>query len=222
MNVSSLPPVIAIDGPTASGKGTVAQRVAAALGFHYLDSGSLYRLAALAALRAGIPLSDADAVAGLARKLDIRFDGEHIFLSGQDVSDEIRGETVSQSASMVAALPAVRAALLQRQRDFRLAPGLVCDGRDMGSVVFLDARLKVFLTASVVARAERRLKQLIQKGMSAIINDVVKELRIRDERDMSRSVAPLKRLGDAQLLDTTGISADEAVKKILDWYQQVK
>ena len=223
---SPLPPVIAIDGPTASGKGTVAQRVAARLGFHYLDSGSLYRLAALAAFRASIPLTDEARLARLARHLEIRFDfgyeGERILLAGQDVSDEIRSELISQGASMVAVLPQVREALLQRQRDFRQAPGLVCDGRDMASVIFPDAGLKVFLTASVEVRAERRLKQLIQKGMSAIIGDVVKELRIRDERDSNRPVAPLKRLNDAQLLDTTEISADEAVAKILDWYEKIK
>jgi cytidylate kinase len=216
---SLLPPVIAIDGPTASGKGTVAQRLAASLGFHYLDSGSLYRLAALAALEAGVALDDEAGVAGLARHLDIRFDGERILLGERDVSDEIRSEAISQSASKVAVLPQVRAALLQRQRDFRQAPGLVCDGRDMGSVVFPDAAVKVFLTASVEARADRRLKQLIHKGMSAIIGDVVKDLRSRDERDINRPVAPLKRLDDAQLLDTTEISADEAVTKILDWYR---
>ncbi len=219
---SSPAPVIAIDGPTASGKGTVAQRVATELGFHYLDSGALYRLAALASIRQGIVLNDEPRVAQLARRLDIRFDGDKILLSGQDVSDDIRTEAISQSASVVAVLQLVREALLQRQRDFRQAPGLVCDGRDMASVVFPDASLKIFLTASVEARAERRLKQLIQKGMSAIIGDVVKELRIRDERDMNRPVAPLKRLDDAQLLDTTGISADEAVAKILDWYRKIK
>ncbi|HEX9391256.1 MAG TPA: (d)CMP kinase [Usitatibacteraceae bacterium] len=219
---SSPAPVIAIDGPTASGKGTVAQRVATELGFHYLDSGALYRLAALASIRQGIVLNDEPRVAQLARRLDIRFDGDKILLSGQDVSDDIRTEAISQSASVVAVLQLVREALLQRQRDFRQAPGLVCDGRDMASIVFPDASLKIFLTASVEARAERRLKQLIQKGMSAIIGDVVKELRIRDERDMNRPVAPLKRLDDAQLLDTTGISADEAVAKILDWYRKIK
>jgi cytidylate kinase len=216
---SLLPPVIAIDGPTASGKGTVAQRLAASLGFHYLDSGSLYRLAALAALEAGVALDDEAGVAALARHLDIHFDGERILLGERDVGDEIRSEAISQSASKVAVLPQVRTALLQRQRDFRQAPGLVCDGRDMGSVVFPDAVVKVFLTASVEARADRRLKQLIHKGMSAIIGDVVKDLRSRDERDINRPVAPLKRLDDAQLLDTTEISADEAVTKILDWYR---
>lgn len=213
-------PVITIDGPTASGKGTVAQRVAQALGFHYLDSGSLYRLAALAAVRQGVPLTDDKTVADIASRLDIRFIGEKILLSGQEVSDEIRSETAGQNASIVAALPRVREALLERQRIFREPPGLVCDGRDMGSVIFPDAALKIFLTASVEARAERRTKQLKQKGMSAILDDVVKELRIRDERDINRPVAPLKRLEDAQLLDTTEISAEAAVASILDWYSK--
>ena len=212
-------PVIAIDGPTASGKGTVAQRVAQALGFHYLDSGSLYRLAALAAVRQGVALTNEVEVAEIARKLDIRFLNEQVLLSGQDVSDDIRSETAGQNASMVAALPLVREALLDRQREFRESPGLVCDGRDMGSVIFPDADLKIFLTASVEVRAERRTKQLKQKGMSAILDDVVKELCIRDERDINRPVAPLKRLADAQLLDTTRISVDEAVANILSWYK---
>jgi cytidylate kinase len=214
-------PVIAIDGPTASGKGTVAQMVAERLGYHYLDSGSLYRLAALAAVRNGLALDTGheSAIADIARGLDIRFVNDKTFLSGQDVSNEIRTEAAGQNASVVAALPLVRQALLERQRDFRTPPGLVCDGRDMASVVFPNADLKVFLTASVEARAERRTKQLKQKGMSAIMADVVKELRIRDDRDMNRPVAPLKRLSDAQLLDTTDISASEAVDRIISWYQ---
>lgn len=215
-------PVIAIDGPTASGKGTVAQRVAEALGFHYLDSGALYRLVGLAARQNGIARDDAQRLAHIARHLAIRFDGEQVYLAGDDVTAAIRTEESSRDASVVAAIPAVRAALLERQRAFREAPGLVCDGRDMGSVVFPDAALKVFLTASVDARAERRTKQLKQKGMSAIMADVVKDLRIRDERDSSRLVAPLKRLNDAQLLDTTEISADEAVSIILQWVRGMK
>lgn len=215
------PPVLAIDGPTASGKGTVAQRVAAALGFHYLDSGALYRLAALAALRHGVLLEDELRVAALARALDIRFSGDRVWLEGEDVTDAIRTEAAGQNASKVAALPEVRDALMARQRAFAEPPGLVADGRDMGSVVFPDAVLKVFLTASVEARAQRRLNQLIQKGMSAILADVVKELRTRDERDTNRPIAPLKRLADAQLLDTTEISADEAVQQILRWYANV-
>ena len=212
-------PVIAIDGPTASGKGTVAHRVADALGFHYLDSGALYRLTALAAIRANVALTDEAAVAQIARRLETRFIGETVLLAGVDATDDIRTEIAGQNASVVAAMPSVRAALLERQRAFVEAPGLVADGRDMGSVVFPSAVLKIFLTASVEARAERRLNQLIQKGNPAILKDVVKELRIRDERDINRPVAPLKRLADAQLLDTTEISANEAVMQILNWYK---
>lgn len=214
---NSTVPVIAIDGPTASGKGTVAQQVASQLGFHYLDSGSLYRLAALAAERQGIDLTDEKAVAAAAKNLDIRFSDDRIYLDGDDVSEAIRTELASQNASRVAALPAVRAALTERQRAFRRAPGLVCDGRDMGSVIFPNADVKVFLTASVEARAERRTNQLKQKGISAILADVVKELRIRDERDSNRQIAPLKKLDDAYLLDTTAISADDAVQQVLAW-----
>lgn len=212
-------PVIAIDGPTASGKGTVAHEVANRLGFHYLDSGLLYRLTAVAAQRAGLDPADEQGVANLASTLDVRFANGRVWLAGEDMTDAIRTEVASQNASRVAAHARVREALLQRQRDFRLPPGLVCDGRDMGSVVFPDATIKVFLTASVEARAERRTKQLKQKGMSAIMLDVVKELRIRDERDMNRPVAPLKHDPDAYLIDTTEISANEAVEKILGLYQ---
>ena len=210
-------PVIAIDGPTASGKGTVAQRVAEALGFHYLDSGALYRLTALAAQQQGIDLNDENQVAEVARNLNLQFLGEKVILDGEDVSETIRTESASQNASRVAAFPAVRDALTERQRAFRVAPGLVCDGRDMASVIFPDAQLKIFLTASVEARAERRTNQLKQKGISAILADVVKELRIRDERDSNRQVAPLKKLDDAYLLDTTTISANAAVEQVLKW-----
>lgn len=213
-------PVIAIDGPTASGKGTVAQQVAVRLGFHYLDSGSLYRLTALAAQRDAVDLADGAAVAGVAARMNIAFRAGRVFLNDEDVSDEIRTETASQNASRVAALPPVREALLRLQRDFLVPPGLVADGRDMGSVVFPEAALKVYLTASAEARAERRTKQLKEKGMSAIIGDVVKELRSRDDRDTNRPIAPLKHYPDAYLLDTTGISADEAVQKILNWAQK--
>ncbi|MCE2991208.1 MAG: (d)CMP kinase [Burkholderiales bacterium] len=219
MSAESNIPVIAIDGPTASGKGTVAQMVSAALGFHYLDSGSLYRLAGLAASKRGVALDDETAVAEVARHLDIRFSGNDVFLDNQNVTEDIRSETSSQNASRVAALPAVRTALTDRQRAFRQAPGLVADGRDMGSVIFPDAQLKVFLTASVEARAQRRTNQLKSKGNSAILVDVVKELRIRDERDSNRPVAPLKKLDDAYLLDTTAISADEAASKVLAWFK---
>ena len=219
MNANSIP-VIAIDGPTASGKGTVAQQVAEQLGFHYLDSGSLYRLAAFAAYRRGVDLGDEPAVAQVAANLNVVFRDGKTLLEGDEVGDQIRTESASQNASRVAALPKVREALLNLQRGFRNAPGLVADGRDMGSVVFPDAALKVYLTASAEARAKRRTKQLKEKGMSAIMSDVVKELRARDNRDMSRPVAPLKHYPDAYLLDTTVVSADEAVKKILVWAQE--
>lgn len=211
-------PVIAIDGPTASGKGTVAQRVAQALGFFYLDSGALYRLTGLAAAKHAVAFDDAIGLAGIAKALDIRFEGDSVFLDGVDVTEAIRAESASQNASKVAAVPAVRDALTMRQRAFAQPPGLVADGRDMGSVIFPGAQLKIYLTASPEARAQRRTNQLKQKGISAIISEVVKELRIRDERDTSRSVAPLKKLEDAYLLDTTAISADEAVQQVLTWF----
>ena len=219
-DLTSAPPVITIDGPTASGKGTVAQRVACALGYHYLDSGALYRLAGLAATQRGVSLDHAADVADIARSLDICFDGDRVFLDGVDVTETIRSEGASQNASKVAAIPAVRAALTDRQRAFSRPPGLVADGRDMGSVIFPQADLKIFLTASPEARAERRTKQLKQKGISAIIADVVKELHIRDERDTNRPVAPLKKEDDAYFLDTTEISADDAVQQVLKWFDK--
>ncbi len=214
-------PVIAIDGPSASGKGTVAALVARALGFHYLDSGALYRLVTLAALRAAVDLDDEAALARMAAadgRASSRRDG--LLLAGRDVTEALRTEEVSAAASRVAAAPAVREALLERQRAFRRPPGLVADGRDMGSVVFPDAPLKVFLTADVAARAERRHKQLMEKGMYAKMGDVVEELARRDERDTSRPVAPLKHYPDALFLDTTGISVDEAVAKVLGWWRE--
>ena len=220
MNSVALAPVIAIDGPSASGKGTVAQRVAQALGFAYLDSGALYRLCALAAVRKGVALDDAAALAALACSLDIRFDGERIFLVGEEVGDSVRSESCGADASRTAALPALRAALLQRQHDFRRQPGLVCDGRDMGSVVFPDATLKVFLTASATARAERRTKQLKEKGMYAKIQDVINELQRRDERDSARPVAPLRHYPDARFLDTTNLSIAQAVNQVVEWYRE--
>ena len=213
-------PVIAIDGPSASGKGTVAQEVARRLGYHFLDSGALYRLTALAALRAGVSLDDAQAVAAVAAALPAEFVGDRILLEGCDVTDAIRAEDVGVGASKVAAFPPVRAALLGRQRAYRRLPGLVADGRDMGSVVFPTAPVKVFLTASAEARAERRHKQLIGKGMPAnmlpLLQDVVREMRERDARDAARSVAPLKQCDDAVLVDTTPMSIDEAVSVVLD------
>lgn len=218
---SSTIPVIAIDGPSASGKGTVAQRVAARLGFHYLDSGALYRVSALAARKAGVDLALADSVAAVARDLDLRFNGDRIFLADQDVADEIRTEACGIDASQVAAYPQLRQALEEKQREFRRLPGLVADGRDMGSVIFPDAQLKVFLTATPEARAERRTKQLKQKGMYAKIQDVIEELRLRDLRDMNRPVAPLKHYPDARLLDTTSLSIEQAVDQVIDWYREI-
>jgi len=220
MNQQAGVPVIAIDGPTASGKGTVAERVADALGFHYLDSGALYRITGLAASQKGVALDDEGGVAAIAKNLDIRFENSKIYLLNHDITEDIRSESSSQNASRVAALPAVREALTLRQRAFCQPPGLVADGRDMGSVIFPDAKLKIFLTATPDARGQRRTKQLKLKGISAILGDVVTELRIRDERDSNRPIAPLKKLADAYLLDTTVISADEAVEQVLAWYQK--
>jgi len=212
-------PVIAIDGPSASGKGTVAVQVARALGFHYLDSGALYRLATLAALRSKANLDDEKSLAQAALAMQVEFRGEAIHLDGVDVTEALRTEEVSAATSRVAARPQVRAALLERQRGFRRFPGLVADGRDMGAVVFPDAPLKVFLTASVAVRAERRHKQLMEKGMYGKMADVVEELQRRDERDSSRPVAPLRHYPDAFFLDTTGLSVEAAVQKILQWWR---
>ncbi len=209
-------PVIAIDGPSASGKGTVAARVAAQLGFHYLDSGALYRLTALAAEQKGIAWEDEPAVAAVAAQLPVEFQGEQIFLAGVDVSEAIRTEHMGIGASKVAALPAVRDALLERQRAYQRFPGLVGDGRDMGSVVFPHAATKVFLTATAEARAERRYKQLIAKGMSANIAVLLQDLQSRDARDSARSVGPLKKFDDAVLVDTTPLTIEQAVQAVLD------
>ena len=213
-------PVIAIDGPSASGKGTIAQAVAKKLGFHYLDSGSLYRLVALAAVKEATRLDDEAALARRALHLHVTFEDGEIFLFGQKVTDSIRSEECGIGASRVAALPSVRAALLARQRAFRAAPGLVAEGRDMGTVVFPDAVLKVFLTASAEARAERRHKQLKEKGIDANIHTLLLELRERDERDSGRSVAPLQKAADARELDSTGLGIEEIVRQVLDWYRQ--
>lgn len=215
-------PVIAIDGPSASGKGTVAARVAAALNFHLLDSGALYRLSAVAALRAGIPLDDETALEHVASVLDVRFADGQVLLAGDDVSDAMRSEAASVGASKVAVLEGVRNVLLARQRAFRRPPGLVADGRDMASVVFPDAVLKVFLTASVEVRARRRYKQLMDKGVSAKLESLSQDLRERDDRDMKRANAPLVRVADALLLDTSSMSADAAVQFVLDAWENVK
>jgi cytidylate kinase len=209
-------PVIAIDGPSASGKGTVASRLAEVLCFHFLDSGALYRLVALAGLRAALALDDEDRLASVAAALPARFVGGQILLDGEDVSLAVRSEEVSVGASKVAALPAVRSALLARQRAFRRAPGLVADGRDMGSVVFTDAGLKVFLTASVEARAQRRYKQLIEKGLPANMSSLLRDLEERDRRDAERSVAPLVQQPDALLLDTSDMTIVAAVETVLE------
>lgn len=216
--VTKAAPVIAIDGPSASGKGTVAARVAAALGFAYLDSGALYRLTALAAQRAGIAWDDEPGVAAIAAGLDVVFTESDIRLDGVAVGDAIRSEAISAGASKVAALPAVREALLFRQRAFNTLPGLVGDGRDMGSVVFPRAILKVYLTASAEARAERRFKQLIEKGFSANLPNLLADLQQRDARDSQRSAAPLRQESDAMLLDTTALTIDQAVQQVLGWY----
>lgn len=215
-----LAPVIAIDGPSASGKGTVAALVAERLGFHYLDSGALYRLVALAAIRAGVSLEDGESLARIAETLPARFEGGRILLGGTDATEAIRSEECSAGSSKVAAFPAVRGALLGRQRAYRQAPGLVAEGRDMGSVVFRDAALKVFLTATPEARAERRHKQLISKGMSVSIGTLLQDLRERDARDSARAVAPLQKCADAELLDTTAMTVEEAVSWVIERARQ--
>ncbi|WP_119286610.1 bifunctional 3-phosphoshikimate 1-carboxyvinyltransferase/cytidylate kinase [Azohydromonas sediminis] len=213
-------PVITIDGPTASGKGTLATEVARALGYHKLDSGSLYRALALAALDANVDTSSGPALAALAQRLQLRFDGEALWLDGRDVSAELRLEAVGATASRISALPEVRQALHDLQLAFRRPPGLVADGRDMGTVVFPDAKLKVFLTANAAMRAERRYKQLISKGISANITDLRADLEARDARDRSRSVAPLKPAEDALLLDNSTLSVDQSVAQVLAWWAQ--
>lgn len=211
--------VVTIDGPSGAGKGTLSQLVARNLGYHLLDSGALYRLVALAAMNQGVDLSDQKAVATVASSLDVRFDvsGDQVttLLEEQDVSRAIRAEAVSKSASIVAAYPAVREALLQRQRDFRQAPGLVADGRDMGTTVFPDADVKVFLTASPEARAERRFKQLHEQGMEVNLDDLVADIRERDKRDSERSISPLKPAEDAYVLDSTDLSIGQVLAEIL-------
>ncbi|MBL8383294.1 MAG: (d)CMP kinase [Burkholderiales bacterium] len=241
--MSSAAPVIAIDGPSASGKGSVAQRVAARLGFHYLDSGAIYRATAVAAARAGLPIDGPGAEAGLAAcaaRMDLAFAADRVLLGAADVTDAVRSEEGGRNASRIAALPGLRAALLERQRAFRRAPGLVADGRDMGTVVFPDARLKVFLTASVAVRALRRARQLCpppdpggspnglmqkEKGATlrapfdAVLAQVTADLNERDRRDRERAAAPLLQAGDARELDTSAMSIDEAVDAVCEWYR---
>lgn len=218
-------PVIAIDGPGGSGKGTISRQVAAALGWHLLDSGALYRLVGLDAVARGIDPADGERVAELARHLDARFDPAvedgTVLLRGRDVSEKIRTEAAGVAASRVAAQPSVRAALVERQRGFRKAPGLVADGRDMGSVIFADATLKIFLTASVAERALRRYKQLKGKGIDVSLSALSEDMAERDRRDAERSVAPLTACPDARILDTTALSIEVVVAQVLGWAAEV-
>ena len=215
-------PVICIDGPTASGKGTLASNIAHALGYHYLDSGALYRLSALAASRAGVSLDNAAGVASIAQNLPVRFKGDKICLGGEDVSDAVRTEAAGMAASQVSVYPEVRTALLTLQRSFRKLPGLVADGRDMGTVIFPDAALKIYLTASSLHRAERRHKQLISKGNSVILRDIQQDLEARDKRDASRSAAPLKPADDAKSLDNSEMSVEKSMTQVIDWWQSTR
>lgn len=214
-------PVLAIDGPSGSGKGTIAREVAAQLGWHRLDSGALYRSVGLAATRQRIALDDDEALASLAARLNLAFaaagDAEQVRLDGEDVTAAIRSEEAGEAASSVAARPAVREALLERQRAFAVPPGLVADGRDMGTVVFPEAVLKVFLTASAEERARRRYKQLKEKGINVSLPDLSKGIAERDKRDTARTVAPLKPADDARELDSTDLSPGEVVQTILEW-----
>lgn len=215
-------PVIAIDGPSGSGKGTVAYAVAGSLGFHYLNSGALYRTVALAALESGTDLENELILRDIALNLIAKFDGDSVVLGGRDVTEAVRSEAISLAASRIAALPQVRDALLERQRAFRQPPGLVADGRDMGSVVFPDAALKIFLTASAEERAKRRYKQLMDKGMHASMATLLQDIRERDARDSSRAAAPLRQSADAVLLDTTQMSIEEAVRQVLALYKKAR
>ncbi|MGI9236615.1 MAG: (d)CMP kinase [Woeseiaceae bacterium] len=219
-------PVIAIDGPSGSGKGTIARRVAKALGWHLLDSGALYRLVALSAEKSGISLDDVKGLAVLASGLDVNFDStedgsERIWLDGEDVTAAIRTEETGAGASTVAVIPAVRKALLGRQRAFQQSPGLVADGRDMGTHVFAEAPLKIYLTASAEERARRRHKQLKDKGMDVSLAALSRDIEDRDRRDTERSVAPLRPAEDARILDSSGQSIEAVTRTILDWVTEL-
>jgi CMP/dCMP kinase len=220
-SAQAVAPVIAIDGPTASGKGTIAAGVARRLGFHYLDSGSLYRLVALQANGQGVSLDDAVTLAAIAAGLEPAFRDGRIWLGGQDVTDAIREESVGVAASRLAVLPEVRRALVQLQRGFRAPPGLVADGRDMGTAIFPDARLKIFLTADVQSRANRRHKQLIEKGFSSNITGLLEVLRERDRRDANRAVSPLRAAEDAVVIDSTHLSIEQTIEQVLGAWQAV-
>lgn len=217
---STLPPVLTIDGPSGSGKGTISLAVAKRLGWHFLDSGALYRAVGYAASVQGADFSDAEALTRIAQTTSISFrehtEGEtQVYVDGADVSAELRTETCAAAASAIAAIPAVRAALLEKQRRFRQQPGLVADGRDMGTVIFPDAQYKVFLTASAQERALRRYKQLSDKGLNVILDNLLHEIEARDKRDAERPVAPLKPASDAVLIDTTGVSIDKVVARVM-------
>lgn len=214
-------PVIAIDGPSASGKGTIAQLIAKKIGFHYLDSGALYRLVALKTMQSHTNIHDTNRLAGIARNLNVVFKNEEIYLDNKIVTDDIRTEQCGILASQLAAYPQIREALTERQRAFCELPGLVTDGRDMGSVIFPDAILKIFLTASAEIRAKRRHKQLMEKGIDANIADLLQDIHERDKRDSSRSVAPLQQGADAKLLDTTSLTIPQAQDTVLAWYNEI-
>ena len=221
--MNSSVPVLTIDGPSGSGKGTISRLVAARLGWHYLDSGALYRAVGIAAGWSDLDLSDASALVRCTFDTEVGFrddgDGEpRVIVNGVDATLELRTETAGAAASAIAAIPEVRSALKERQRAFRQPPGLVADGRDMGTVIFPDAPLKVFLTASAACRAERRYKQLISKGISTNIDSLRADLEARDARDSSRSVAPLKPAQDAQLLDNSGMTVETSVNQVLAWW----
>lgn len=220
MNIHTIP-VITIDGPSASGKGTIAQLVAKKLGFHYLDSGALYRLVALEMLQYPVDIDNIARLTEIARKLNTVFKDGQIYLDGKIVTEDIRSEQCGNLASKLAAYPQVRAALTERQRTFRQLPGLVTDGRDMGSVIFPDANLKIFLTASAEIRAQRRHNQLIEKGISANISDLLQDIVKRDERDSNRSIAPLQQCTDARLLDTSSLTISQAQDTVLTWYNEI-
>ena len=220
MDTEAPVPEIAIDGPSASGKGTVAQQVAGRLGFHYLNSGALYRTVALAAHERGVDLENELRISDIARNLKANFEGDSVKLDGRDVTDALREEGISATASRIAAYGPVRRALLARQRAFRQPPGLVADGRDMGTVVFPDAAVKIYLTASAEERAERRYKQLMDKGLSANMATLLQDIRARDARDSTRAAAPLQMAADSILIDSTRMSVAEVVAQVLALYKQ--